>query len=382
MMFSKLKENIIPTSGWADWNNENDEQVLPLSQPENSMELTFEYSNSENVPVDTVDTIFSKSLCAQRDFFLSQAPSEWFKLAKKNKKITIQMPEGKGFEKNVIYIFQDKVTGKSLIGKTEQVFRRRMSQYCSQFNRPQGKCSNFIKDVQLSPQRFRVGILYQLKSGENIDQVEAAFIHHYREAGRPLYNQVGGGGGGRAKSAELPSFYAIPKTEGFPSPPKKYKVERINDKVRLLTSPGFRTKINQGRIKAQRDGRVFGHIYYYKRNLKDEKVKRYIGMSGVAESRVPQHCYNSQRKEGEFYQELATFPDEFEANVLDIEYINPNSLSPGSRERYDFFDNLGDAEEAVIQIARENGEVYNDDARGGRGTRARSMCAKSLFQED
>lgn len=335
-------------------------------------------SEREGLPekrASEIDSIFSKCQEEQSSFFLSQTPKKWHSLRRMGGRITICLSKGAGIEKNIIYIFLNKVSGKCLIGKTEQSFRERMCGYKAEFNRGVAIDSEFMSDVKSKPSNFRVGILYQLKPLEDIDLIEDGFIQHYLKDGKLLYNQKKGGGGGRAKLAELPSCYAIPAGEGFLSPEKNYRVIRCKSGVSLDTSPGFYRSIQSERLRAREAGRVFGHVYRYKR-LDDEIVTRYIGMSGVAEERVPRHCWDAKRLDSKFYRDLEEHPEQFEANILPVQFIDPNRLTSEERVNYIFFEKLGEVEDFFIEKAKENGLVYNG-SKGGGGPRARSLCQLS-----
>ncbi|MFI5343469.1 MAG: hypothetical protein ACHQUC_04535 [Chlamydiales bacterium] len=336
-------------------------------------------SSVESDWISNIHSIFSKSQEEQRSFFLSQTPQKWYPLNRVRRKIWLCLSGGAGKEDNIIYIFHNKILDKYLIGKTEQTFRKRMSRYRTAFNGKESIGSEFISDVKSEPSNFQVGILYRLKPTEDIDLIEDGFIQHYLKEGKLLYNKKKGGGGGRARLAELPSCYAIPVREGFLSPEKNYRVIRGKSGVSLDVSPGFYKSIQSGRSHARQEGRVFGHVYRYKR-VNNATVTRYIGMSGVAEERVPKHCWDAKRRlNSTFYQDLETYPEQFEANILPVEFIDPNHLTAKERANFVFFEKLGEVEDYFIDQAKGDGLVYNE-SKGGGGPRARSLCQLLEFQ--
>lgn len=338
------------------------------------VDSTPEESELSRDRVSDINSIFSRSLEEQGSFFLSQTPAKWFSFKRVGGQIRMCLSKSSLSEKNIIYIFHDVTFDKYLIGKTEQTFHGRMSQYSTKINGSDSSDSEFISAVRRRPSRFKVAILYRLKPAEDIDLIEDGFIQHYLRAGKQLYNQRKGGGGGRAKAAELPSFYAIPAVEGFLSPDKSYPVIRTERGLSVDASPGFKENIQRGRSLAKREGKPFGHIYRYKREREDQTVIRYVGMSGVVEKRVPQHCSNAKRHNSKFHRDLNKHPEQFGVNILPIEYIDPKSLTPEERENFIFFNKLGDVEDFLIEKARGHGRVYNSQGKGGGGPRASSLC--------
>ena len=105
-------------------------------------------------------------------------PKKWYPVSNEQGRIsTLLTPDG-GAKKRVIYVFRNKKTGELLIGKTAQTVQRRISQYNSAFNHPERDYGKglFPSRVRLSPKDFEFGILYELKTHDNLEWWEKALI--------------------------------------------------------------------------------------------------------------------------------------------------------------------------------------------------------------
>lgn len=337
--------------------------------------LNSENSKNSNNIVRRVNSVFVDHSLSESEFCQSQFPDCWYPLVKKGNYIKAKIsPEDKN-TRNLIYIFWNEAENKVLINKTEQAFSKRMAHYFSKFNSKNLSTNEFVRDVRAHYENIKLAILYRLKKNENIDKVEAAFIRTYSQVGYRLYNKKNGGAGGRARGAEVSSFYALPNTNEFPSPARSYPVKAKKNGIHLDTSPGFKKKIKKDREVASQLqlSRGFAYRYKFTPSSPSKPVIRYLGASGIPEVRVPKHCNASMSAQSEFHKLLNEMPEKFEAGIIPVELINPETLSPNSRSQYKFFPTLGEVEIELIAMGKSSGKVFNKN-KGGGGPIPRKLC--------
>lgn len=173
------------------------------------------------------------------NYFKNKEPNRFFRFfVSFKRKICIDYSKSGTINKieGLIYLIKNEFTGKVYVGKTSGTLKQRMGNYLAAINRAarmraavkkssssalknmaQTSRSSFIREIATHPTRFSVGILHILKPGENIDVIEDLFIRAKRESS-PLYNSVGGGGGGLSHRKEIPLQFFLPNK----ITPKKY----------------------------------------------------------------------------------------------------------------------------------------------------------------
>lgn len=288
------------------------------------------------------------------EFFTHQQPTVWCNLScDEGGRIHLNLPSEIAKEAKVIYVFENKITGKSLIGKTGGKICNRVSSYLSRL--ASSSKTKFLEDVRKAPDTFRFGILYSLTSGEDIDEYEKKFIE-YKSKVIHLYNQRNGGGGGSARTEEVECEYYIPDPKTI-TPEKRYPF-RVSPKGRI--KPFYSPRAHK-KMRAIKKASSQGFVY----SIRQQSTgKRYIGASGTPLKRGREHGYAAEffcqenekkfdesKKSGALHPQMGRSPQDFSIGVLPIAY--EKSQLKGRRYKVlETVHSLGEAEKLVIGARR------------------------------
>ncbi|MBA2369039.1 MAG: hypothetical protein H0V82_08470 [Candidatus Protochlamydia sp.] len=347
--------------------NDDEELSNPLiskSSLNESLPFPLISEFEEDMTVDNNQKIVSEDV-KNEQFYKEKEPEHWIPITiNKAKKIEFTIPKELASIKNIIYIFRNKKNGRLLIGKTETKYSQRMSSYKTAFNSDLTKIpkkitdKNFVTAVKENPTHFELGILYALKTGDVLNQMETNFINFKLAGGHSLYNQRKGGAGGRSRTEEQETTYAIPKDGPFS--PKKYYPFHENEegKIRLLLSPGFYKNVNE--LKNSRIDEDQGFLYVIKEL---DTGSKYNGATTQEnpEDRINQHLYKAQNhnphhknyipnlKDGVVHPKIGKNPTNYGANVLPVIYDITN-IPQEERNNYHISKTLSEAEITAIKL--------------------------------
>lgn len=100
-----------------------------------------------------------------------------------------------GKKRSVVYILRDQKTGETYIGKTDQEFRRRLSQHCYLANHPErdGSERPIYEMMRRSPEWLEFGIVPK-RPGQSLEKLERELIKRVPKHRRLNANRGGGGG--------------------------------------------------------------------------------------------------------------------------------------------------------------------------------------------
>lgn len=320
----------------------------------------------------------------QEQFFTYHEPKRWYPLSRwANGKIRIVLPLSVRKTRNLIYIFRNRVEGSLLIGETGGSFGTRMTQYLTKFNtagsedRVKHKLTkSFLVAVKQHPEHFDAGILYVLKSGEDIAFYEKNFIKHKLTVFK-LYNARAGGGGGKSHSEEASSSYAVLKPEIAPFTPEKYYPFKKDEhgRIRPQFTPGFYERVKKSREDL---GPTQAFVYAIK---EFEAEERYVGVTGVFDpsTRLRQHAYNAEyfvpehskydpsRKSGALHPAMAERPEAFGCGLMPVKDMA--KVAPEDRDRYLFFQGISEVEKYAIRVKESLTSQHGFNCnRGGGGS--------------
>ncbi len=331
--------------------------------------------------------------CPSEEFFSKLEPSLWMPIKKNDRNnFTVDMPKDISRQSKLIYIFKNFRDNKVLIGKTGGELRKRINSHLTIINQYQAgdvsKETEFVRDLSARCKDFALGILYQLKSDEDINlcedtAVKAKIKFHL------LYNQKSGGGGGIPRSEEIPSHFSIPANPKEPVSPPSYSRIRIDQNGRIR--PEFSELI------------VFEDItnktcFYQFKNARDP-TKRYIGVTNQFKKRILEHCYSSEEhckknekkffadnKGSRFHKALGKKPQEFLVGLIPVSQDDPEKMSPNSRANRIFFTNSGDTEKALIRRKRalfsDGGLNQNEGGGGPTSSQLLEDCLTPLSDDE
>jgi hypothetical protein len=252
--------------------------------------------------------------------------------------------------RNVIYMFREKSTGRTLIGYTETTMRKRAYGYNSAFRSEtsdKGKME-LPKAVRANPDDFEFGILVEAPEGEElpIGRLEAACIKVKNSVKHGFNQNNGGGGGTKQKPLDPERVEAIAKEvfEQYITPPRTALKKKENDRMASQCTPTT--------TKAR-------HIVYAFVNRETEE--RYVGTtSQTFGKRISQHCSNAgcpdkSRGQGPLYDALRDEGENFDVCIL---YRAKKGDEAGCYEM----------EKRFIKHYQSNITGYNQNAGGGGGS--------------
>ena len=299
-------------------------------------------------------------------------PKKYYDVAvNKKQKIQVQLtPNAK--KEDAIYKFRQKSTGKSYIGMASLV-QKRVSSWMTAVNNPECEAAQALlaQEIRKNPKDFEFGIIVSKQelqaSGNNLKslgEIEALYIEYYKQKA-PLFNKRKGGGGGTKKirTTQTKSQAEVSKKVRaiYHTPKKSYPLDANTYKVLLTPS-------------------AKGDLYIIKRVEKltgnAAKIKRYVGRTErEVKKRLGEHSHYTRHSEkirhqkSELYQDMHTFPEQFEIKVLDSNQLGIDDIDMLETGLIEFFEN---------QDPTSNNAVYNTYA-GGNGSHAARPPARKLF---
>jgi predicted GIY-YIG superfamily endonuclease len=228
----------------------------------------------------------------------------------KSGSINMKPSKDVGNIKSCIYAIWNIKTKMIYIGKTDQMFKKRLSQHAYCANHPDldaGK-SKFYQLLHNDPANFRFGLVkHNTKTRwdpQNLSKIEKEEIEKIPASLR-LNSNTGGGGGTSPKVVKVQKVFDKSKVEIFNTPKKYYPLKVKSKKVAFDLTPG---------IALAQDA-----VYVIKNRANG---KRYVGYtSQLVKDRLAQHASQSNRKRGLFsgqtiYQAMQANPQQFEAGIL------------------------------------------------------------------
>jgi len=342
--------------------------------------------------VDSDDEIILQA--TDFNFLTDLVPEEWFKCVKKSKgKWYFKVPKEIQKLSHLIYVFYNRETDKYQIGKTGGSFGTRIQQHLNkainlksvQSQKKAMKHEQFLEDLNQHPEDFEVGILYQLKENENLNELETQSIEYKREVWS-LYNQRAGGGGGlvQAEEKNLGVIHAIHPDSKY-TPEKRRPIgENDEGKIRPIYSPNFKEE-----LKNLYENAVPGQSFIY--SFKDMHTnKRYIGATADIFKRLLEHCweaeyhhpnnekYNPERRLTKIHQALAKNPKNFTYGILTVKDLK--NIPEEERHDYILFEMSRQVETFVIKELDSIKKGFNMNKGGGGPVAdpAKSQLKKNL----
>lgn len=328
----------------------------------------------------------------QAHFFTFLEPQQWHPVERTSAGlIKFSLPKELRTIKRLIYIFRNKAKECYLIGKTGGSLNQRMSSYASVFNAPhsdemakkEGRKS-FLRDMKAHPEHFEIGILYELKPEEDLDELEILFID-YKGMLLDLYNDHRGGGGGLAHDEEEPAPYAVPK-KGIQlfTPEKYYPYAKDEEgRIRPQLTPGFWERMSNYRSQMQETQ----EFAYSVKKLDTEE--RYIGVSAAPDRRSREHGYAAEyfdtesekydpsRTDGFLHPSMASDPEQFAFGILPLKSVE--KIEPGELDDYVQLPTIGKVEQYLIEQKQTLFGQQGFNANGGGGGPIARSAKKKLF---
>jgi hypothetical protein len=259
---------------------------------------------------------------------------------------SIQMKPSKdiGEKKSCIYAIWNAATKMTYIGKTDQMFKKRLSQhvYCANHPAAEAGKSRFYQSLRENPVNFRFGLInLDHSTVADPDDLAKKEIEEIKKIPLELRlnSNIGGGGGTSPTLVKTKAFFDQSKTEIFKTPKKYYPLKVKSKKIAFELTPGIAQAKNA--------------IYVIK-NLVNGK--RYIGFTSQSvKNRLGQHAGKANRKRGLFTKQ--TIHQEMQAN--------PMHFQTGLLARDVSIDNLPALEKKMIDKKRAYADGYNRNQGGG-----------------
>jgi hypothetical protein len=326
----------------------------------------------------------------QVDFFTHTQPSEWFPLScNEEGRIKISLPHPINKTKRLIYVFRNREKNCLLIGKTGGTFASRCSQYESFINNQESEKivakkgrSSFLRDIKDHSEHFDVGILYELKPGDDINFFETLFIDFKKEV-CSLYNDHRGGGGGLSHDEEIPTDYAIPAETKLFTPEKYYPYSKEEGKIRPQFTPGF---IKRMESLSQEMGETQAFAYVVKHQKTSE---RYIGVTNDPKRRATEHAYKAEyfdpehdkfdpeRQTGLLHKAMGENPDQFAFGVFPLRSME--KIPEGERVNFVELATIDKVEKYIIELKESHHTAHGFNANFGGGGPISNSVKKLTF---
>jgi ribosomal protein S6 len=238
-------------------------------------------------------------------------------------------------KENVIYQINEASTDKSYVGKTGQVFRKRIQQHQSSINttKDRGK-TQLYQRIRENPKDFSVRVLDQA-TRETLDAAEAAQIKKIGSVKSGYNKNRGKGGGSCADKADKPF---VPPSR---STPEKYfpLKKRSDGTVGVKFTP--------------RSAKIERAVYVFRNEETDE---RYVGKTiRKVPKRLAEHLHFANHPEKEqgqkrLYKEIRENTEAFSVGIL--QEVPPDH-------------SLDKSEKHFIKIKRARTHGYNGNGGGG-----------------
>jgi hypothetical protein len=202
----------------------------------------------------------------------------------KDGSIELKSSPNTGKKRSTIYSIWDAETGATYIGKTDQEFRKRLSQHRYHTNHPEapGSDTDLYRALRENPKNFRFGVLKQAEPSLGADKLSQLERHHISliPEDKKLNSNSGGGGGTSVKVVASASKENLLPEEVFATPPKYYRAKKYK---------GDAIKFDLPKEVAVSKGSVYV--------IKEESTgKRYIGYTGQEiGKRCSQHIHQAKR---------------------------------------------------------------------------------------
>jgi hypothetical protein len=252
-------------------------------------------------------------------------------------------------ERSRIYALWNEKTGETYIGKTDQEFRKRLSQhaYLANHQESSGSQTPLYASIRKDPTQFRFGVLKQAQcSSEDLPSLERKHISTIEEEKRLNCNQGGGGGTSQENLIASPNKENRPTPELLETPKKYHPVKKLKGRVTFELPE--ETAISKGNI-------------YVIKQL--STGKRYIGYTGqTLAKRLASHSFQINHPKKDTRDSLYTLMRE-----------KPEDFVVGLLARHVLTKDLPSLEKAYIRKKDAVAQGFNQNQGGGG-----SMASHSL----
>ncbi len=244
---------------------------------------------------------------------------------------------------NLIYRIYDASTGESYIGKTMQLFNKRMKQHESQVNTGAG--THLHEAIHSRPHDFSLFIAHEADPSEDLDDCERRLIEEFDSVSHGYNLRSGGGGGSGSSEAHEEEDCTPPQT----TTPTKYYPLRKDRKKRVS-------------IDWTPDGKNLQGVYVIKNQ---ETNERYVGKTERPfRRRMSEHLSSARHPETKrgqlpFYQAIRENPEDFAFGIL-------SEKTSSAIERY------------FIQLKNSQNHGFNANGGGGGGHAKRSLSMTDI----
>jgi hypothetical protein len=308
-------------------------------------------SSSSSVTSSSVSPTSARQIKVRQILQDNPTPEKTYNLSEQEDGwIRLNLTPGVKKATRVIYMFREKSTGKTLVGKTETTVSKRTSGYTSQINHPEKKRGQMPLPtaVRENPDDFEFGILCKAPDDIDLDALEQAYIG-LKKSVTHGFNQRNGGGGGRARKKSKENqdperVKTVTKNllEQFQSPQKK-PVKKTRKGYSVPLSPTTKKTKN---------------VIYVFKNI--QTGERYVGKTIRAlNKRISEHMHHAAHPE----KDAGKLPLQ-KAIRKNHKDISVGVLYRVPKEEEDLIDEI---EKSFIEYYQSSETGYNGNKGGGGG---------------
>ena len=295
---------------------------------------------------------------------LKIAEDQWIGIERVNNKIRMKSPQKEGTERekifnsrNILYVFWNVEKNKYLIGKTDRTLKERCREYfANAVNLEPSKRSEFLEDLNKHPEQIKVALFYVKDEKENLEELERLAIQAKKRTAEEdkweLYNERGGGGGGRSHPLDQNLNFLVPKNINDYTPIKYHLYAGREGKIRIKRRIEWsqeETAVNQ----------LFQDTFVYCIRNKEDPKKRLVGITSNPIKRATQHAYKAEEfypKSKKYrtdkpqtgallYREMGKNPDQYEFGIYPV--YKQNEISPSKLDNFHVFQHADEIEKHV-----------------------------------